>query len=496
MFAEIFFEKVLILKGDVLAIALTLPKQTAWYDHFTQQNMALQGLVWVRTWKGTRRKGGRWGRSLSIATKDVANGPSPRKNNKRFEFHKTQKCLFSLNKNICWIRISTVHNIIRSERFCWHPNNSLQDQRNREALEEHQPRWWPSGVFYRGHLSNWLMFFCFVFFVCVFLFWSIGWCSWLIFQHMQLVDVTVSYSFLFFQYHHGINHGINHIKHRLLVLERSGPSAPFGPQDRKMVLTKKHLIGIGGEKETRMTIRLQLSEGAARKICVNLTFSWRGEQHWTTISMTCETLRFFCSIKFVPTPTETFGCACQALFSGEPSGLPGRLAPKPGRDWFDSGTWRLHGFFQNLIFGNLYTDRHSKSLVENTLNLWCFVIERHAVKMFQFHLTFSVACETVIFHSHLFVDLCQGWTKAYLLCFALPLGPDGSRCLSEAAFQERPGRTLDDPLYLVYTGGTTAASKCVVQTHRDLVDLGEETSVNQKAGTSGTDRFRIDHWLI
>ncbi|CAE7931602.1 tycC, partial [Symbiodinium necroappetens] len=39
-----------------------------------------------------------------------------------------------------------------------------------------------------------------------------------------------------------------------------------------------------------------------------------------------------------------------------------------------------------------------------------------------------------------------------------------------AAFYERPqawgSRHLDDALWLVYTGGTTAASKCVVQTHR------------------------------
>ncbi|CAJ1443638.1 unnamed protein product, partial [Effrenium voratum] len=37
--------------------------------------------------------------------------------------------------------------------------------------------------------------------------------------------------------------------------------------------------------------------------------------------------------------------------------------------------------------------------------------------------------------------------------------------LQEAPFQPRK-RSLDDALYLVYTGGTTAASKCVVQTHR------------------------------
>ena len=33
-------------------------------------------------------------------------------------------------------------------------------------------------------------------------------------------------------------------------------------------------------------------------------------------------------------------------------------------------------------------------------------------------------------------------------------------------FEERRARHLDDALYLVYTGGTTAAAKCVVQTHR------------------------------
>ncbi|CAL1146703.1 unnamed protein product, partial [Cladocopium goreaui] len=37
---------------------------------------------------------------------------------------------------------------------------------------------------------------------------------------------------------------------------------------------------------------------------------------------------------------------------------------------------------------------------------------------------------------------------------------------TEECFVERPRRHLDDAVYLVYTGGTTAASKCVVQTHR------------------------------
>ena len=39
---------------------------------------------------------------------------------------------------------------------------------------------------------------------------------------------------------------------------------------------------------------------------------------------------------------------------------------------------------------------------------------------------------------------------------------------TESCFEKRKKNALDDPLYLVYTGGTTAASKCVVQTHRDL----------------------------
>lgn len=48
----------------------------------------------------------------------------------------------------------------------------------------------------------------------------------------------------------------------------------------------------------------------------------------------------------------------------------------------------------------------------------------------------------------------------------VPLAYVEDLLMTKAPFEQRRFRHLDDTLYLVYTGGTTAASKCVVQTHR------------------------------